>query len=302
VDLDEYEKGDPRDFTLFKRATLAEMARDIFYETPWGNVRPGWHIECATMSTRYLGEEFDIHTSGSDLIFPHNENEIAQCEAVSGKTPARYWVHSELVTVGGKKMSRSAGNAVTLRDILKLGYTGREVRYLLVSTHYRQPLSYSETKLEASRAALRRIDAFVWRLKRASSTAKAGPVASSADEMTAAFEAAMDADLNVPMALGAIFSMIRKVNPHLNRNEVSRDEAALILKALERIQPALAIFDFDTKDLEAEDPEVEALVRQREEARERKDYETADRLREELRKRGLAIEDTVYGTLYWVEA
>lgn len=297
VDLDEYEKGDPRDFTLFKRATLAEMARDIFYETEWGNVRPGWHIECATMSTRYLGEQFDIHTSGTDLIFPHNENEIAQCEAVHGRSPARYWMHSDLVLVDGKKMSRSAGNAVTLREILGLGYTGREVRFLLISTHYRQALSWSRARLRSSRAALRRIDGFIEKLRRAGGKGKADRVRAIADEAMASFESAMDADLNVPMALGAIFGMIRSVNPLLTRGELSRADGKTLLDLIERLEPVLAIFGLHGEGAARKDPEVEALVRAREEARGRKDWVEADRIRAELRKRGISLEDTVQGTL-----
>jgi cysteinyl-tRNA synthetase len=299
VDLDEYEKGNPRDFTLFKRATLAEMSRDIFYETDWGNVRPGWHVQCAAMSTRYLGEEFDIHTSGTDIMFPHNENEIAQCEAVHGKGPARFWVHSELVLVGGKKMSRSAGNAVTLKDIVGRGYTPREVRYLLLATHYRQPLSYSEDKLKAARAALRRVDAFVTRLQRVSGGQKLEP--SAVEEMITSFEAAMDDDLNVPLALASIFALIRKVNQPLVTGELARQDAECILDALRKADSVLALLDFNAAAPDVEDQEIEALVNSREEARERKDYEAADRIREELRKRNVVLEDTPSGTLFWVE-
>jgi cysteinyl-tRNA synthetase len=301
VDLDEYDKENPRDFTLFKRATLAEMSRDIFYETDWGNVRPSWHVQCAAMSTRYLGEEFDIHTSGSDILFPHNENEIAQCEALHGRGPARYWVHSELVLAGGKKMSRSAGNAVTLKDIRDLGYTAREIRYLLLSTHYRQPLSYSEERLKAARAALRRIDAFVGKLQRCAGGKATEATQNLLEEMALSFEMAMEADLNVPMALGSVFILIRKANPILSKGNLSKEDAALILEALARIHSVLALFDFSPAGSDSEDPEIEALVSRREEARERKDYDEADRIREELRKKNVMLEDTSYGTLYWIE-
>jgi cysteinyl-tRNA synthetase len=301
VDLEEYDKGDPRDFTLFKRATLAEMSRDIFYETDWGNVRPSWHVQCAAMSTRYLGEEFDIHTGGSDILFPHNENEIAQCEALHGKGPAKYWVHSELVLAGGKKMSRSLGNSVTLPDILDLGYTAREIRYLLISTHYRQPLSYSEEKLKAARAAVKRIDGFVGRLRRCSGRRRSDTIQRFVEEMSVSFENAMEADLNIPMALGEVFVLIRKVNPRLAGGEVSGKDAELIIDALSRINSVLEIFDFNPSGLESEDPEIEALVNRREEARERKEYQEADRIRDELNKRNVVLEDTAYGTLYWIE-
>lgn len=302
VDLDEYDKSDPRDFTLFKRATLAEMARDIFYETDWGNVRPGWHVQCAAMSTRYLGEEFDIHTSGADILFPHNENEIAQCEALYGKGPAKYWVHSELVLAGGKKMSRSVGNAVTLEDIRQLGHTARETRYLLVSTHYRQPVTYSEEKLVAARAALRRIDAFVGKLRRCSTGQESKTIRNQVEEMLTSFEAAMDADLNVPLALGAIFILIRKVNQQFGVHGLSKKDAELILDALAKIDSCLALFDFNPAGLEQDDPEIESLVNRRDEARERKDYNEADRIREDLRKRNVVVEDTPYGTLFWIDS
>jgi cysteinyl-tRNA synthetase len=301
VDLDEYDKDDPRDFTLFKRATLAEMARDIFYETDWGNVRPSWHVQCAAMSTRYLGEEFDIHTSGSDILFPHNENEIAQCEALHGKGPAHYWVHSELVLAGGKKMSRSLGNAVTLNEILNFGYSAREVRYLLLSTHYRQPVSYSEERLKSARAALRRIDAFVGKLRHCSEGRGTDTIRRLVEEMIISFETAMEADLNVPMALGEVFILIRKVNQRLAKGEVAKDDASLILDSLARIHAVLGVFDFNPAGSDDVDPEIEALVNSREEARELKEYEEADRIREDLRRKNVVLEDTPYGTLYWVE-
>jgi cysteinyl-tRNA synthetase len=301
VDLDEYDKDDPRDFTLFKRATLAEMSRDIFYETDWGNVRPSWHVQCAAMSMRYLGEEFDIHTSGSDILFPHNENEIAQCEALNGKSPARYWVHSELVLSGGKKMSRSMGNAVTLKDVLGTGYTAREIRYVFVSTHYRQPVSYSEERLKAARAALRRIDAFVGRLQRCSGTGTSDSIRRIVEELSISFETAMGTDLNVPMALGEVFVMIRKINQRLVKGEISKKDANLILDTLVGIHSVLGIFDFNPSGADPEDPEIEALVAKREEARERKQYEEADQIRENLKKRNVFLEDTAYGTVYWIE-
>jgi cysteinyl-tRNA synthetase len=278
------------------------MARDIFCETDWGNVRPSWHVQCATMSTRYLGEEFDIHTAGTDILFPHNENEIAQCAALHGKGPARYWVHSELVLANGKKMSRSAGNSVTLKDILALGYSAREIRYLLLSTHYRQSLNYSEARLQASRAALKRIDAFIGKLRRCEDGRKNEAVGALVDEMLSSFETAMEADLNVPMALSAVFILIRKANPLLARGEIGRNDSALVLDALGKAHAVLAIFDFNAAGAETEDPEIEALISLRDEARERKDYEEADRIREELRRRNIVLEDTPYGTLHWVES
>jgi cysteinyl-tRNA synthetase len=254
------------------------------------------------MAMRYLGEEFDIHTGGADILFPHNENEIAQCEALNGKGPARYWVHSELVLAGGRKMSRSSGNALTLKDIENLGYPARAVRYLLLSTHYRQPLSYSEDKMNAARAALRRIDAFVIRLQRCTGERRGGgAVKGLVEEALSSFESAMESDLNVPMALGAVFTMIRKVNQQFVSGELSKEDASLVLDALARINTVVAVVDFNPAAAEHEDPEIERLISERDEARERKDYEEADRIREGLKRRHVVLEDTVYGTMYWLE-
>lgn len=198
-------------------------------------------------------------------------------------------------------MSRSVGNAVTLKDVLHLGYTAREVRYLLLSTHYRQPVTYSEEKLLTARASLRRIDAFVSKLRRCSAERNNELVRGLVEEMLASFRDAMEADLNVPMALGAVFTMIRSANPHFARGDISGNDAALILSALEKIHSVLAIFDFGVSGADTEDPEIEALISLREEARERKDYEEADKIREDLRKRNVVIEDAPYGTAYWIE-
>jgi len=313
VDLDEYEKADPRDFTLFKRATLAEMARDIFYETEWGNVRPGLHVECATMATRFLGEEFDLHTSGSDLLFPHNENEIAQCEALHGRSPARYWLHSELVLVEGKKMSRSAGNATTLADVQALGYSPRELRYLILGTHYRQPLAFAPARLEAARAALRRLDLFVCRLRLAAAEPPAPPGDAAPpreEELPEGFarlllhelERALDADLNVPMALGLLFTAVRRVNPLLARRSLSSRLAGRLLETIRQLDGILGIFDLQSPLPQPDDPAVTALLCQRKEARQRRDYAAADQLRDRLRELGYTLEDTPGGTICLYEA
>jgi cysteinyl-tRNA synthetase len=299
VDLDDYEKDSPRDFTLFKRSTLAEMKRDIFYESEWGNVRPGWHVECAAMSTRYLGEQFDIHTSGTDLVFPHNENEIALCQALYGKIPANFWFHIDLVFMNGKKMSRSAGNAVSLNDLVNQGFSGREIRYVLISTHYRQPMSFSIEKVKAARSAVRRLDSFIWHLKKASGKKEIEEIKSIISEMLSGFESAMNSDLNVSMALGNIFTMIRRVNTYLVSNELSYRDADKILSSLKKIDSIFAVCDFEPEKQEILSPEIESLISLREQARVEKNYAEADRIREELKKQGFSIEDTVHGTLFW---
>jgi cysteinyl-tRNA synthetase len=193
------------------------------------------------------------------------------------------------------------GNAVALKDVLDLGYTAREIRYLLISTHYRQPVSYSAERLKAARAALKRIDAFVSRLQRCSGLGKSDSIGRLVEEMSISFEKAMETDLNVPMALGEVFVLIRRVNERLAKGEVSEKDAGLIMDALTKVHTVLGVFDFNPSGADAEDPEIEALVSKREEARERKQYEEADRIRDDLKKRNVVLEDTAYGTLYWIE-
>jgi cysteinyl-tRNA synthetase len=199
-------------------------------------------------------------------------------------------------------MSRSAGNAATLKDVTHLGYSGREARYLLLSTHYRQPLSYSDERLKEARAALRRVDTFVAKLSRCPEGRGTDEIRGITEEMLVSFEAAMEADLNVPMALGAIFTLIRKVNQHLSAGTVSKDDASALMDAFSRIHSVLALFDFNPAAQEPEDPGIEALVNLREEARDRKDYEEADRIREDLRRRNVIVQDTPYGPLWWLKA
>ncbi|MDX1777141.1 MAG: cysteine--tRNA ligase, partial [Desulfobulbales bacterium] len=210
VDLDDYEKESPVDFTLLKRSTLSELKQGIFHKTEWGNVRPGWHIECAAMSTHYLGETIDIHTSGRDLIFPHHENEIAIAEALSGKPLANYWLHSEQLLVEGKKMSAENKNLLTLKDLLDQGYTGREVRLLLLATHYRKPLHFSFKKLNEARKNLRRLDEFTQKLLCLPPGLPHPKVAAYLSDMEERFCGALANDLNMSRALGAVFDFNKK--------------------------------------------------------------------------------------------
>ena len=298
VDLDDYEKDDPRDFTLLKRATLKEMAMNIFYETEWGNVRPGWHLECAVMSTHYLGDEFDIHTSGVDLLFPHSENELALCCARYGKNPARFWLHTELVYVGGKKMSRSLGNAVTLSDLMKKGFSPREVRFFLMATHYAKPLNFSEEKLLQARAQLRRLDSCVFRLQRTSGFDDPD-FGAMCEQAMAGFTKAMDSDLNVPGAMGAMFAFIRRLNGSLASGRLSAGQAKKALEVLKTMDSVIPIVDFELKDFLPAEGEVEELLQQREDARARGDFALADKLRDEIRARGFVIEDTPFGPVVY---
>ena len=292
VDLDTYAKDNPRDFTLMKRSTLQELRQGICFKTEWGSVRPGWHIECAAMSTKHLGEQFDIHTSGADLLFPHQENQLAQCRAVHGKAPAKIWLHSEMVLLEGKKMSRSTGAVATLRDVMEQGYTGRDVRYWLLSTHYRQPARFSYEALDSARASLRRLDALVAALRSCYQASGADLTAPVADLETG-FRQAMNDDLNVSAAFAELFRFARRINSLLARARVSVSGAGRALEALERVDQVLAILPPVEQPL---DPESDALIQQREQARKAGDFAKADELRGQLAERGIIIEDTRDGT------
>jgi len=240
VDLDDYEKDSPVDFTLFKRVTLDELKRGIGFETKWGKVRPGWHIECAAMSMHYLGEFFDIHTSGCDLMFPHHENEIAIAMALTNQPLARTWIHSELILVDGKKMSRSAGNVVTLRDLNKKGFTGRHVRFFLLRTHYRKPIHFSYDHLKESARALKRLDYFVSEIQALTIgkdlVGEPGPAIKKALEaMKNDFNQAINDDLNTSKALGAIFRLIRHVNSLISEQRLSPMDAKNVMDALQDV-------------------------------------------------------------------
>ena len=295
VDLDNYEKDNPRDFTLLKRSTLAELKKGIFYETDWGNVRPGWHIECSAMSTKYLGETMDIHTSSRNLIFPHHENEIAIAEALTGKPLAQYWLHSELLLVDGKKMSAESGNVVTLKDVVLRGFTPRDVRFMLLSVHYRKPINFSFRRLINVRTALRRIDEFTCKLLCLPLGKPHPEVTAYVSAMEEKFFAAMDDDLNVSKGMGAIYKFIKKTNPILHVNHLDGDQKKYILESLRKINEILQIFRLKGCPLA---PSVNAIIQRREVARQGKDWKTADEARDELIRKGIQIIDTVTGPVW----
>ena len=295
VDLDDYEKDNPRDFTLLKRSTLGELKKGIFYETQWGNVRPSWHVECSAMATRNLGPTMDIHTSSRNLIFPHHENEIAIAEALTGKPLANFWLHSELVLVDGKYMSREAGNNVTLKELLARGYTGREVRFMLLSVHYRKPLNFSFKRLDNVRTALRRLDEFTCKLNCLPPGRPHPEVTAFVSAMEEQFFAAMDDDLNVSKGMGAIYNFLRKVYPILQVNNLDSDQKNYILESLSRMNEVLNVFRLQGCPLA---PDVNALIQRREQARVEKDWKAADEARDELARKGIVIIDTVNGPVW----
>jgi cysteinyl-tRNA synthetase len=293
VDLDEYEKENPRDFTLFKRSTLAELKLGLYFHTEWGSVRPGWHIQCAAIGARHLGPRFDIHTGGRDLHFPHFENVYAIGKAAGGQSPARYWIHNELVLVDGQKMSRALGNAPTIPELLAQGHSGRAIRYWLLSTHYRRPLAYSPDRLQAASRTLERLDEFVMRLQ----GAKPGRGTSDVDQMVydlgRRFKDSLDDDLNVAGALAGLFEFVRLVNPLLGRGLPSRENLAQMLEILGQINAVLGIMALTDQTL---DEEAKSLIDRRETARARKDWVESDRLRVELAGRGIQVVDTPSGS------
>ncbi len=289
VDLDEYEKNNPRDFTLLKRARLSELKRGHYVPTPWGNVRPSWHIQCAAMSMKYLGETFDIHASGSELIFPHNENESAIARALTGKPLARYWLHCERVLEPEADGKTEEGGLPTLEGLMNAGHSPREIRYWLATAHYRRPLRFSHGRLEQARSALKRIDAFVWALRNVDGETGYPEIDQLLYDLRQGFVVAMDDDLNISRAMACLFDMIKRINRLMDENRISREDARRILETVGGIDSVVGIFDFTPQQYS---PDVEALIRERIAARKAGDFEKADRLREQLMDMGISVHDT----------
>ena len=295
VDLDNYEKENPRDFTLLKRSTLAELKTGLFYETDWGNARPGWHIECSAMATRYLGETIDIHTASQDLMFPHHENEIAIAEALTGKPLANYWLHSGQLLRDGRKMAGDTGNVVTLQEVLDRGYSGREVRFMLLGVHYRKPLPFSFRRLNAARTALRRIDEFTRKLLCLPAGLPHPDIAAYISELEKVFTDAIHDDLNISGAIGALFHFIKHVNPIVQEGQLDKEQKNDVLEALRQVNIVLGVLQLEQCPLT---PEIDRLIRLRERARQLKDWTAADSAREELLRKGVTIHDTASGPVW----
>jgi cysteinyl-tRNA synthetase len=296
VKTDEYAKEEAQDFALWKAWTPEDG--DVYWETDLGKGRPGWHIECSAMSMRYLGETFDIHCGGIDNMFPHHENEIAQSEAATGKQFVRYWLHNEHLQVEGKKMAKKLGNYYTLRDLLQKGYDPIAIRYLLLSTHYRQQFNFTFEGLEAAKGAVERLRNFVRRLQDADGKG-GGQVAELLRGVQTGFGGAMDDDLNISVALGALFDFVREVNNLLDSGEVSRSEAEASGRFMADLDKVLGVIG----KVEAEElPEgAEKLIAEREKARNAKDWATADALRLKLKDMGVVVEDTAQGVRWRLE-
>ena len=298
VAQDEYEKESAADFALWK--AWDEKDGDVVWDAPWGRGRPGWHIECSAMGMKYLGPSFDLHTGGVDNIFPHHEDEIAQSEAATGQPFVKYWMHCAHLVVDGKKMSKSLGNFFTLRDLLGKGYSGRELRYALLATHYRQSLNFTFESLEGARAALSRLDEFSDRLRSVAGIADPGrsaaaPAASLpawAQQALDALTVALDDDLNISAALAALFDMITAGNRAMNDKTLDAAGAAAVLALLQRFDSVLGVVQ---PEQQQDDAEALALLEQRQAARKAKNWPESDRLRDELKNRGWVIQDTPQG-------
>ncbi len=287
IDLDEYGKEDVRDFVLWKGKKEGEP----FWETELGPGRPGWHIECSAMSMHYLGESFDIHTGGVDLIFPHHENEIAQSEAATGRQFVRYWLHCRHLIVEGEKMSKSKGNYYTLRDLLEEGYEPLAIRYLLLSTHYRRQLNFTREGLTQATHSLKNLGDFLLRLRQSKPIEGYNKALGKAViEATAGMERALDNDLNISPALASLHQLVKEVNISLERGEVGE-------KNMKEVKEVLDKYDRVTGILPAVEEEplgetVRKLIAEREAARQMKEYHKADLIREKLRRMGIILEDT----------
>ncbi len=290
VALDHYEeKMEAVDFALWK-AWDAEDG-EVFWETELGKGRPGWHLECSAMSMKYLGDSFDIHTGGMDNKFPHHENEIAQSEAATGKKFVNYWLHSEFLNVRGAEMHKSVGNLIILRDLLKKGWDPLSLRLFLISARYRDAIDLTQTSLEEARSRRERLQEFVARLR--SVGGGSGNAGRLTETLLEKFEEAMDDDLNTPEALAAVFSFAKKVNGLIDDGALGREGASRALDALGRVNSVLGVLRFEEEGLP---PELAAMIARRDEARKRRDFAESDALREQLRAKGIAVEDTPSGT------
>ncbi len=295
VAQDDYSKENARDFALWKAAKPEDEQVGAAWDSPWGRGRPGWHLECSAMALDLLGETLDIHSGGVDLIFPHHEDEIAQSEAATGKTFACLWCHGAFLLTDGAKMAKRLGNVTTVKDIRESSMIpAAAVRHFIFTTHYRKELNLTEDGLEASIEAVRRVGDFAERL--ASADGGTRELAAAAEAAVRDADAALFDDLNAPEALAALFTFIRRGNAELDRH--GRDEGALA-RAREAFSRINGVLDL-APDREIQDPElakwVEGRIRERREARARRDFAEADRIRVELSDRGIAVEDTAGGT------
>jgi len=290
VDTDKYEKEDARDFALWKATKLDEPG----WETVVGQGRPGWHIECAAMSMKYLGETFDLHVGGIDLVFPHHENEIAQSEGATGKQFVRYWFHFEHLKVEGETMSKSKGNYYTFRDVREKGFTAAGVRYFLLSVPFRKQLNFTFDALRGAEKTVGSLRDFRDRVREAKCEAGSNPeIAAAIETALKDFESGMDDDLNTSVALAALHDLTREINTALARQSLRADDQQGVLSAINRIDGVLNVIGETQAPML--DDEIQKLIDARQDARHRRDFKRADEIRDELLQRGIVLEDTKDG-------
>jgi len=286
VNLDKYEKDNPRDFTIFRRCSLTELKKGIYVKTQWGNIRPGWHIQSAAIAMKHLGDEFDIYASDRELIFPHHENVRAIISAITGKKIAKYWMHCERVIIKGKKVSDD--NSIILKDLLDMGYNGRVVRFWLALRHYRKPLEYSKQGLENSKRSLARIDNFLNSLQNILNEQSNSEIDQILYDMKQGFTKAMDDDLKISTAMSNIFTVIKKMNQLMLENKLGRQDAVKIINTFKKINSVLNIFSFENIN----ESEIAQLIKQRNKARKESNWELADQLRDKLNNLNIVVRDS----------
>ena len=295
---DDYSKENAQDFALWKAAKPEDEATGAAWDSPWGRGRPGWHLECSAMAMKYLGETLDLHCGGIDLIFPHHEDEIAQSEGSTGKLFSRFWCHGEFLLTEGSKMAKRLGNVATVQDLRDQGVPAAAFRHFVFSTHYRKQLNMSSEALEASIEGVRRIGDFAERLAEAKGATP--ELEKIAEDTEAEVTAALFDDLNAPIALGALFTFVRKANAELDRNGFDKRALDAARRAFARINSVLDVVP------EAVGPDaeiarwVEDRLSARKDARSRREFAEADRIRAEIESKGIAIEDTPHGTKWKV--
>jgi cysteinyl-tRNA synthetase len=307
VDVDRYEKESARDFALWK----APKEGEHFWETSIGRGRPGWHIECSAMAMKYLGETLDIHTGGIDLAFPHHENEIAQSEGATGKHFVKYWLHAQHLLVEGEKMSKSLGNFYTLRDLFAKGYKPSALRFALASVPYRRQLNFTFDGLQQASSSVDRLRNFADRLAQGKFPAGAQKsMAKRIAEAAEEFDAGLSDDLNTARALGAVFEFVREANIAMDKGEFGSADVPAAQKFLQVFDQIFAVLEnndvqklqalgYGNENSNAADAEIEKLVAERQVARQTRDFATADRIRKELDKRGIILEDSRDGSVRW---